>query len=772
MTTILMSCRNLKDLSRHFKLFMQILLNPYDNNSLKSALNDIFKGKRSTDYEELHEETLEDVEEEDERVRGKYTESPYYLHFVKIYLEVSEDVKKSQCVDSNDNNSLYSEHFALYILKQCMAFAPLWTDILYDLSDEIRGRYSNANVECWFKEIKKSVLKNATYLKVGRFIEAVRERIEADLKAIELNIGPTPKKNRSKRFKENRGKKMAKEINRPLSEEVWKPKRKSSKYFSLLNLERKVGDIKQKHISEESGENSSKNSHELIDTSDSSTSENDKKSYSSNADAITITSVETTAENSNDLGHSSITSDDSEFTDNRALENGLFFNRHYYLSCSSMSFVVGIYKYDENTIRLHSRDYILLTSIYNSDISLDKTVENRWITDHCLDCVSFIFLKSCSNIYYIDTTSCQILFSDNVHVKFKPYVKPLDDIKFIIIPLFVNNNHWTLVILDLETQSIYHLDPGHSGVTESFVFQKIKKFFTTRDRIHKTDKLNIRKWKMIQLHGYPKQNDSINCGIYVLYYILVLSKTNKIESLTETTFTENFDPETFRMSLQSILLLCSENMSDTCLVCGSNENADYVKCSSCKRWVHFNPCVKFVSDENKHFTFEDMKNKNFIFNCHLCKLYGQNPFLSVEDKTEVILADLELDYFVSHYKNYLLQVHSERETNEESRRFREIPDYFKHLKWDYSTAFISFDSSAKICKIIRERLQIFDNEFISFVLLGCINKKIFYKYYGLPEDGNINMFEKYRILYDDNDCIYPSPYTLDLVLSELSRDIN
>lgn len=67
-------------------------MNRNENEIVQTSLENLSEKWRPTEILNLHEETLEETEE-DQKVRGKYVESPYYLHFMQIYLEVKDDIK-------------------------------------------------------------------------------------------------------------------------------------------------------------------------------------------------------------------------------------------------------------------------------------------------------------------------------------------------------------------------------------------------------------------------------------------------------------------------------------------------------------------------------------------------------------------------------------------------------------------------------------------------------------------------------------------------------
>jgi len=77
------------------------------------------------------------------------------------------------------------------------------------------------------------------------------------------------------------------------------------------------------------------------------------------------------------------------------------------------------------------------------------------------------------------------------------------------------------------------------------------------------------------------QQDTYNCGVYVLYYIYNI--------INKRAFFINFQPSEFRLTMQNYLLQNSKNMTNMCMYCGVFENehikTKWVDCTYCCRWV-------------------------------------------------------------------------------------------------------------------------------------------------------------------------------------------
>lgn len=458
-----------------------------------------------------------------------------------------------------------------------------------------------------------------------------------------------------------------------------------------------------------------------------------------------------------------------------ALLNGLLLSNEYYnIGANNTSFKIGTYSYSGQTITLTSSDFKTLASKYNK-IHL-KSVTDLWLTDYAIDCTAFSVLADFENIYYIDTISSSLILNDNMKVtnnsKFLPLVKSLDGIDIILLPYNVFESHWVLVVLQLKENKIYILNPGEMMPPEEEIFKKIKKYFITRDQQNKFEKLNARKWKLDQIPSYPKQSDSYNCGVYVIYYIMTLSLYPNINdsfiSSRNKEVSDHFDPEAFRITIQNILLISSKNVFHVCLVCGLNTTQTYIECTICKRWIHYLKCSGL---QEKDTPLELVAAEDFNYICQLCQ-HLEDPFKYIKNDQQIKLNITELEYLVKHYKELLVNIYKNQMLSQESFKYNTTKDALKNSKWDYFVTYIDIETATKVARIIIKYTLISDKMFVCFVLLGVFFTKVIKRYYGLSENGHVGIYEKYKQIYgiNEHDFEYPTPYTLDEIYFKLEEN--
>lgn len=148
----------------------------------------------------------------------------------------------------------------------------------------------------------------------------------------------------------------------------------------------------------------------------------------------------------------------SEYPDKRSLENGLFFDPNYYLSCAQEDIILGKYNYEEQKIQLPIKEYNYLYSTYYREeqvIAKGENIHSVWLSDTCIDAAAVCLAKHRKHLYYVNCISSYILFQNenkNYFSKFHPFRKSFSDVTFIVLPYNANNAHWALIVLVMLTK--------------------------------------------------------------------------------------------------------------------------------------------------------------------------------------------------------------------------------------------------------------------------------------------------------------------------------
>lgn len=447
---VLAQCSSLEELAFQFENVVVILIKPKYDRDVAKALEELSSESYDTSDEFLkgredYNNYFVGIEDDEyEPVRGTYITSPFFTFFYEIFNKVSQQASTLENVSSDDKpNPFKHEMFCQYLLKRIMPFVPLWSDLL------CLGRYSNATVESWFKTLKKEILDGRTNNKVGRFVNKTNERINTELKAINLKIGLAPRRKNLKRIREL----TKEEIDDPKKEEEWSKRRKNQGFGFFQQRYLKCFVSGNQNINRNEGGNKiPTQAGAIID-------------HESNDDIITIDEKNqfetTTIEKLNSVAEEAIASEkvetvsqefQTDYPDQRALENGLFYDNEYYITAAqNEDFYFGTFTLGCYSINIHSSDYATLISKYNIQTHFTKN-RGRWLTDYCIDAAAIALLRNVSHIYYIDTISTHILLNDQQpnSLKFAPYVQVLDNVRYILLPYNHVQTHWALIVLDKE----------------------------------------------------------------------------------------------------------------------------------------------------------------------------------------------------------------------------------------------------------------------------------------------------------------------------------
>jgi len=117
--------------------------------------------------------------------------SMFYIDFEKIYRTVYDTCQITDNCELLPNNEYYCESFAKKFLNLYLPFTCMWTRLM--MPQEVILRYSvktvtNGNVEKHFDNVKNSLMKGETNMKLGRFVNKIQIYTEAVCKEIKEKI--------------------------------------------------------------------------------------------------------------------------------------------------------------------------------------------------------------------------------------------------------------------------------------------------------------------------------------------------------------------------------------------------------------------------------------------------------------------------------------------------------------------------------------------------------------------------------------------------------
>jgi len=118
-------------------------------------------------------------------------QSMFYVDFEQIYRSIYDTCKITENCELLPNNEYYCELFAKKFLNLYLPFTCMWTRLM--MSEEVMSKYSvktitNGNVEKHFDNVKNSLMKGETNMKLGRFVNKIQTYTEAMCKEIKDKI--------------------------------------------------------------------------------------------------------------------------------------------------------------------------------------------------------------------------------------------------------------------------------------------------------------------------------------------------------------------------------------------------------------------------------------------------------------------------------------------------------------------------------------------------------------------------------------------------------
>lgn len=219
---------------------------------------------------------------------------------------------------------------------------------------------------------------------------------------------------------------------------------------------------------------------------------------------------------------------------------------------------------------------------------------NKWLSGAIMDIFMMIKWKrtwQSNNTMFIPAEMTNFIFGDRSGIdksrNWHMYNIKCNFTGGIFLP-YCRNNHWCLVLLDVEKEELYHINPKEcreisEQIYENKIFGLFKKYLEECKMYVKNNLCSI-KWKHSKfLEPRPKQmeTDSVNCGPYIMQYMHCLGSKMQMPTL--------FDPAQYRIELANDLLSSSEKMQEVCLVCINTslpQSRERITCMKCSRWVH------------------------------------------------------------------------------------------------------------------------------------------------------------------------------------------
>jgi len=180
------------------------------------------------------------------------------------------------------------------------------------------------------------------------------------------------------------------------------------------------------------------------------------------------------------------------------------------------------------------------------DSLLDVRPLDTSTVDACLWLLSSEFRNEKMHVA-TETDSLQILLSEDEEA-FALNMVDLRECSWLILPCLADE-HWFLFVVDIDNTKVHVLDPATDNpdlnktkvmVSKFNKFWQKKQYETGRKKTKRYIKANSMPWK------FAKQQDNVNCGVYILRYTEALLRGEKI--------IVHFDPDQYRLTLTQKLV--------------------------------------------------------------------------------------------------------------------------------------------------------------------------------------------------------------------------
>jgi Ulp1 family protease len=214
----------------------------------------------------------------------------------------------------------------------------------------------------------------------------------------------------------------------------------------------------------------------------------------------------------------------------------------------------------------------------------DRLKPGEWISDGLIHCFIEYYRRVVSEVcaqnnvkkvFFYETTFMSDFSKAHVasYASKVPFAKDLFSFDFWVFPVCVKNEHWALAIIcypaDEKRARIVILDSLKSFSTKSTLcvnLENVKVYFG-QQHARKFKEENKREiptlypWvdavRMLFLDGMPQQNNSYDCGVFLLYFLRVFLFTPLLESTTCSAWCPQLKPDIHleRKRLEDLLSL-------------------------------------------------------------------------------------------------------------------------------------------------------------------------------------------------------------------------
>lgn len=147
---------------------------------------------------------------------------------------------------------------------------------------------------------------------------------------------------------------------------------------------------------------------------------------------------------------------------------------------------------------------------------LNRLINNEWLNDNIIEIYLQLLIKSSSQTsMYAFNTNYYVMTIDNQYQDTLPpswAVKALNKVVKFFVPIFHNQNHWSLVFVDSIHHNLFHFDSLYEP--SEYIVDQIKSHFSKCASNFK----NIQDYSTNYQSKVPKQKNGVDCGVFLCVY--------------------------------------------------------------------------------------------------------------------------------------------------------------------------------------------------------------------------------------------------------------
>jgi Ulp1 family protease len=195
--------------------------------------------------------------------------------------------------------------------------------------------------------------------------------------------------------------------------------------------------------------------------------------------------------------------------------------------------------------------------------TINQLGEKRWINDDIIGLYLKLLVKTFQlepimeivTSHWVLANSLRADVFDRTQNKLAHFLARLDQALFIVVPINTNNNHWTLLVVDVNQRVIMYIDSDQQGDTPSVrgnqVIALVKTF------LRNASPKQFDHLKQLDIKRNTKQNGGFDCGVFVCWYVKALVErcaSGEIPTNYEEVFSGSFDVLDMRNEIKSLIM--------------------------------------------------------------------------------------------------------------------------------------------------------------------------------------------------------------------------